>query len=390
MNRVLLLTVILLFTPLAWSVETIKIGMTTALTGPASQLGLNMQTGISAYFDKVNKEGGVAGQMLELVVLDDGYEPERAAKNMRELIDKEQVLAVIGNVGTPTAIVTVPIAQDKKTLLFGAYSGGDVLRSTPANRYVINYRASYAEEAAEMVKGIFKLGIKPTEIALFTQRDSYGDAGYRGVIKALNQFDFDDVDQLAHGRYTRNSLNVEGAVASILDASITPKAVIMAGLYAPAAKFIKLLKQEMPNMIFLNLSFVGASSLKDTLEQADNVIVMRVVPSLSSNVAIVEEYLSSFLQVGSGLEPNAVSLEGFIVAKIFHQGLLNIDGDISKESIIDGLESLHEVDIGLGVNIHLNKERHQAIHDVWMTNLEKGKESSFSWPMLKNMGFHHE
>lgn len=383
-NRVLFFIVILFISPLTWSVETIKIGMTAALTGPAAELGFNMRKGIECYFDIVNKQGGINGRMLELIVLDDGYEPIRAALNMRQLIDQEKVLAFIGNVGTPTAIVTVPIAQEKKTLLFGAFSGGDVLRPTPANRYIINYRPSYLEETSEMVTGLLQAGIKPLEIALFTQRDGYGDAGYQGAIKALHKFGFENTDQLAHGRYTRNTLNVEDAVARILDGPTTPKAVIMAGGYAASAKFIKLLRREIPDVIFLNLSFVGGDSLKQALGNAERVIVMQSVPPLELNLPIVELYLSNLQKYDVASKPNSISLEGFIIAKIFHQGLLNIEGNITKESIIDGLESLHDIDIGLGVNIYVDENQHQAIHEVWMTHFEAGKITSFTWSMLQN------
>ncbi len=383
MNRVLFFIVVLFISPLVWSVETIKIGMSTALTGSAAELGLNMQRGIECYFDTVNKQGGIAGRMLELVVFDDGYEPERAALNMRQLIDQEQVLAVMGNVGTPTAIVTAPIAQEKKTLLFGAFSGGGILRPSPANRYIINYRPSYAEEAAEMVEGLLQAGIKPLEIALFTQRDGFGDAGYQAAIKAFHQLGFKDTDRLAHGRYTRNTLNVENAVAEILDRPTTPKAVIMAGGYGASAKFIALLQRELPDLIFLNLSFVGDYQLKQALGDIENVIVMQSVPPLESNMPIVKDYLSNLQLFDDSLEPNSVSLEGFTIAKIFHQGLLNIKGDITKESIIDGLELLHGIDIGLGVDIFVDEEEHQAINHIWMTHFKAGKITPFTWPMLQ-------
>jgi branched-chain amino acid transport system substrate-binding protein len=383
LNRVLFFIVVLFTSPLTWSVETIKIGMTTALTGPAAELGFNMRTGIECYFDMVNKQGGVAGRQLDLIVLDDGYEPVRAALNMRKLIDQEKVLAVIGNVGTPTAIVTAPIAQEKKTLLFGAFSGGDVLRPTPVNRYIINYRPSYVDETAEIVRGLLQAGIKPLEIALFTQRDGYGDAGFQGVMKAFHEFGFENTDQLAHGRYTRNTLNVENAVALLLEGPSTPKAVIMAGGYAASAKFIKLLRREIPDVIFVNLSFVGGYSLKQALGDVESVIVMQSVPPLESNLPIVQLYLSSLHKFDVASGPRSVSLEGFIVAKIFHQGLLNIEGNITKESIIDGLELLHDIDIGLGVDIYIDENQHQAIHNVWMTHFKAGKITSFSWSMLQ-------
>ena len=107
----------------------IKIGMSTALEGPAKGLGQNVRLGVEAYFNRVNGAGGVNGEKLELVALDDGYEPDRAAPNMRKLIKDEGVVSVIGNVGTPTAIVTVPIANEEKN---AAVWGGDRRGCTPS------------------------------------------------------------------------------------------------------------------------------------------------------------------------------------------------------------------------------------------------------------------
>ena len=385
MNRLFYLILLLVFSPVSLADDPIKIGMTTALTGPAAALGTDMRAGVERFFEVVNKQGGINGRQLELIVHDDGYEPQRAALNMRELIDDHQVLAVIGNVGTPTAIVTVPIAEEKKTLLFGAFSGGGVLRPTPISRYVINYRPSYAEETAEMIDGLMRAGIEPQQIAFFTQRDGYGDAAFRGAVNALNKQGFESTDLLTHGRYTRNTLNVEDAVAALLDAAITPKVVIMAGGYAASAKFIDLVQQELSDIWFLNVSFVGSYSLMQALnDDAHNVIVTQVVPNIYSSLPVVDEYLAALKQFDGSLQPNDVSLEGFIVAKIFYQGLLNIDGEINRESIIDGLEAINGQDIGLGLQIYYDQSDHQAIHNIWLTCLCGGNFNSFDWKMLNS------
>jgi hypothetical protein len=65
---------------------------------------------------------------------------------MQELYEKQQVFGFIGNVGTPTAQVALPYALERKTLFFGAFTGAGLLRRDPPDRYVFNYRASYAEE----------------------------------------------------------------------------------------------------------------------------------------------------------------------------------------------------------------------------------------------------
>lgn len=386
MTRIISISVLLMFSLAASATENIKIGMTAALSGPSAALGTEMQAGIASYFHYVNKHGGVDGRKLELIVKDDGYEPERAGANMRSLIDEHNVVAVLGNVGTPTAVVTVPIANRYKTVLFGAFSGGDVLRTTPPSRYVINYRSSYAEETAEMIDGLLQSGIEPTQIAFFTQRDSYGDSGFNGAKKALQLQGFTDVDQLAHGRYTRNTVNVEDAVATILDAPIEPKAIILAGDSAASAKFIKLLQQELPDVWFLSLSFVNSHSLTKTLAgDVKNVVVMQVVPHWKAELPILKEYLLRLEQFDGSLDANFVSLEGYIAAKIFHQGLLNIEGEITKESIIDGLEQLSGLDIGLGVDIELNNSDHQAIDKLWLTYFKDGRFNTFSWDELSWM-----
>ncbi|MBL1322020.1 MAG: ABC transporter substrate-binding protein [Methylophaga sp.] len=385
-NNRFLLVALMLFSSLAQSEQLIKVGMTAALTGSAAELGLNMRAGMESYFSMVNEQGGVKGRFIELIVKDDGYEPERAAKNMRALIDQDNVLAVIGNVGTPTAIVTVPIAQEKKILLFGAFSGGSILRPEPASRYIINYRASYDEETAEMVGGLLSSGIKPQQIAFFTQADGYGDTAYHGAIKALKNAGFKGTEQLTHGRYTRNTLNVENAVAAVLDTSIEPKVIILAADYKASAKFITLLKREIPDMLFLNLSFVGSYALREALGgNADNVIITQVVPSLDSTLPIVEEYLEALKQYDPNLGANFVSLEGFIVAKIFHTGLLNIEQDITKESIIDGIEAISGIDIGLGEHVYYDQQDHQAINKLWLTCFCGGKLNQFDWRTLQEM-----
>ena len=184
---VLIITLIAACTASAFSEEEeklppIKLGMSTALSGPTQSLGIEMKDGIETYFARINEEGGVYGRKIKFITLDDGYVPEAAKRNMRILIDEEKVLAILGNMGTPTAAVTVPITTEKKTLLFAPGTGAELVRQHPPNRYVINYRASYTQETAVMVKGILEAGILPHEIAIFTQDDTFGDDGYKGII----------------------------------------------------------------------------------------------------------------------------------------------------------------------------------------------------------------
>ncbi|MCC9599307.1 ABC transporter substrate-binding protein [Stieleria sp. JC731] len=348
-----------------------RIGMSAAFSGPASALGNGMRLGIETYFDYVNNRGGVHGRALELIALDDSYEPSKTAPNMRTLIDQHDVMCVIGNVGTPTAAVAVPIANEKKIPMFGAFTGAGLLRKSPPDRYVINYRASYAEETAKMIQGVVKeLGISPSEVGFFTQNDAYGDAGWKGAVKALKEIGFEDAEYLPHGRYTRNTVDIEDGLSRLMDPRESVKAVIMVGAYKPCAKFIKTARQHFFNPVFLNVSFVGSSSLVAELgDQGDGVIITQVVPTPTSNTDAAIE----FRRIVPAESQNFVSLEGFLVAKAFVEGLQLAGPDASAESFIDGIESGKPIDLGLGFKHQLSKDEHQFSHQIWPTSIRDGQ-----------------
>jgi len=365
----------------------IVFGMSTALTGPAADLGKNMRAGVLAAFEEANRTGGIHGRQLALVSLDDGYEPSRTAPNMRQLIEREDVLAVVGNVGTPTAVAAIPIANVSKVPFFGAFTGAGVLRKDPPDRYVINYRASYAQETAAMVDALVdQAGLKTEQIAFFTQRDAYGDAGYVGGIASLKRHGLKDESLISHGRYERNTLSVENGLADILQADPSPKAIIMVGAYAPCAKFIQLAKAYGLEAVFLNVSFVGSAPLANALNGNDRgVIVTQVVPHVDSDIPVVKQYRQALKKWNRTASANFGSLEGYIAARILCRALMEIDGRPTRDGIVDALEGLGAFDIGLGDQLRLGPKSHQASHRVWPTVLHDGKVVPFHWNQLKKL-----
>lgn len=362
----------------------IVLGTSTALSGPAQSLGTGVRLGMEAYFARVNRQGGVRGRSITLISMDDGYVPEAAAQNMKRLIDEERVLAVLGNVGTPTAKVTVPIATEKKTLLFGAFTGAGLLRPTPPNRYVINYRASYLQETAAMVRGLLNGGVLPYQIAIFSQDDSYGDAGYAGVMRGLEEVGYLHGYRLAHGRYERNTVDVQKGLLAILEAPIEPRAIIMIGAYAACAKFIRIAKRALPNAIFLNVSFVGSTALMNTLgEDSEGVVVTQVVPHFASDLFLTTDYRRDLLEFAPNAQQSFVSLEGYIVARIFVEGLRRAGPEVDRESIIDALLGIRDLDIGIGTPISFSAEVYQGSQMVWPTVIRDGHFEPFEFASLE-------
>ncbi|MDO3377238.1 ABC transporter substrate-binding protein [Geoalkalibacter halelectricus] len=383
MFRTLVVSLFILLLPSGgWCAEKIRLGMSTALSGPTGELGTAMRDGVLLGLERINREGGVNGRTLDLVVLDDGYEPARTAPNMRRLIEEEQVLAVIGNVGTPTAIASLPLVREHGLLFFAPFTGAGVLRQTPPERYVINLRASYAQEIGAMVDALVDHGgLAAEEIAFFTQRDGYGDSGYVAGYGALRRHGLKDERQVLHVRYPRNTLAVENALADVLLAEPTPRAVIMVGAYDPCAKFVRLARAAGLESLFLSVSFVGGDFLARALgPDIDGVIVTQVVPHPQERrLPIVAEYLGDLERLDPAAAPNFVSLEGYVAARLLGLGLGRIQGAPTRESLVAAMESLGSIDLGLGTPLYLGPQRHQASDQVWPTLLRQGRLISFDW-----------
>jgi len=361
----------------------IVFGMAAPFSGPAKELGRGMKTGVDIAFAAANDAGGINGRKLRLIALDDGYEPERTRAVMKELGEQRKVFGFIGNVGTPTAEVAVPYALEKKLLFFGPFTGAGLLRRDPPDRYVFNYRASYAEETAATVKYLVDVKrIKPSEIAVFQQQDGYGDAGFNGVAKMFRKYDRDPAQAVRVG-YKRNTSDVQEAVDGILKSRQKIRAVVMVPTYKAAAKFIDKVKAERPDMIFSSVSFVGAQALADELmglgpKVAEGVIVTQVVPLPTSRSTAVSRYQELLPKYSVGEKPEFSSLEGYLAATLLIEGLKRAGRDFTMESFIDALEAMRGVDLGVGASMSFGMSEHQASHKVWGTVIDgSGNFQSF-------------
>ena len=166
----------------------IRFGMSSAFSGAAKESGHNLMVGVETAFDQVNEAGGISGRQLKLVAEDDGYEPARTTEAMGKLYERDKVFGFICNFGTATATVAAPFALEHKMLFFGAFTGSNVLRRDPPDRYVFNYRAAYGEETAAILHYLVMVRrFRPDQIVVFAQDDGFGDAGYDGVQKEVRR-----------------------------------------------------------------------------------------------------------------------------------------------------------------------------------------------------------
>ena len=354
----------------------IRFGIAAPFSGASKELGRQMKLGIDTAFNRINDAGGVEGRMLKLIATDDGLTPARTAEAMKQLYEKDQVFGVIGNVGTSTAVVAVPYALERRMLFFGGFTGANVLRNDPPDRYVFNYRASYTEETDAAVRYFVKIRrISPRQIAVFAQHDAGGDAGFAGVAKSFRSLGFSDAGILRL-EYKRNTVDVDDAV-NLLKAQKTPiKAVVMITSYRAAARFIEKTRDLYPDMLYSNVSFVGSNALAEELKllgprYSTGAIVTQVVPAVSGYSSIVLEYKNALAKYFPGETPDYVSLEGYVSANVLIQALKRAGPQLDTERLIDVLENMRNLDLGLGAQLSFGRAEHQASHKIWGTALDE-------------------
>jgi len=348
----------------------IIIGQSAAFSGPAAQLGIQLHAGAKAYFDHVNSTGGVFGRKIEIIKRDDKYEADIAAANTKALIETDDVFALFGYVGTPTSNAATPIFTQAKVPFFAPYSGAQSLRE-PFNKLIFNIRASYFDETEHLVDRLVNTGLK--NIAVFYQNDAYGKSGLTGVERALKKKNLPLIDTAT---VERNSVDVAKAVEKMM--AKRPDVIIQISAYSSSAALIKEMRRLGYTGQFYNVSFVGSQALSDALgKDGPGVVISQVVPFpwSAANATVVGEYTKIMNKAGIK-DLNFSSLEGFIAAKVFVEGLRRSGQNLTREKLISSLESLNtkSYDAG-GFDINFSSSNHNGSKFVGMTMI--GKDGKF-------------
>jgi ABC-type branched-subunit amino acid transport system substrate-binding protein len=339
---------------------TITLGQSAAMSGPSKQLGTEMRDGALAYFDHINSKGGVNGRKIILTSLDDGYEPDRAAANTKQLIETDKVFALFGYVGTATSNASLPQVVRENLPFFAPLTGAQSLR-VPFQQNIFNIRAGYVPEMEKIIENLEGMGVK--KVAVFYQDDAYGKAGLDAVERALKKR---SLSVMGTATIERNSNDVTAAVAKMH--AMAPPAVIIVTPYAASAAFIQAMRKvSIAPPYFWNISFVGSQALADALGKgAPGVMISQVMPSpWNEKLALIKEYKKLYL-TKPGRQQGFVSLEGFIAAKAFVEGLQGAGSNPTRASFTKSIESGGAMDLG-GFTLRFSPSNHNASDYVELT-----------------------
>ncbi len=377
----MLLLTLLLILP-ETSSAAVTLGQSCALTGPTAFLGTEMVQGCKAYFDHH------AADDVILISKDDGYEPDRCRINTEGFL-QDGVQALFGYVGTPTAAVAAPLANEQKTIFFGAFTGAGFLSDAAANPYSFALRASYDAEVENMMRRLHEdLGIK--KVSLFVQRDAFGLAGVSAALKAVDKIKGMSIVPAVSSipadgstteewndfwnsvpNYKRNTVSVGSGVRQVRGNGA--EAVILVGTSRPCALAINQWHKMNFKVPMISLSFVGSTALAARLKESDNVYISQVVPDpWNDELPIVKQYHEALGNDNSKYD--FVSLEGYITANVMHKAISSVQGAVSSDSLKKALESMSNYDAG-GLTVSYGPDDHRGLDAVYLTKVEKSDES---------------
>ena len=369
----------------------IRIGMSAAFRGTAAGLGTEFYRGAQAYYNDVNGKGGVHGRAISVVALDDGYEPIPCVKNTLRLLEKEPVFALSNYVGTPTLTRALPVIKryaDQQVVLVGNFTGAQPQREAPYTEHVFNIRASYRQEMMALVDRFWQLGAR--KFGVFYQIDAYGRSGTDGVARGLAQRGTRIVAEATYPRGAAFMDDMMPAVNALRRAGVD--VVLCTGAYQGCGAFVRTARDVGWSVPISNLSFVGSDAMLALLvkhgrstgrDYTRALVNSQVVPSYDDvSLPAVAEYRLLMDRhnppVPEALrDPNYavqrysfISLEGFVNAKVIVEALQRTGAQPTRAVFRQALESMRNLDLGIGATLTFGPERHQGLDSVYFTRVE--------------------
>lgn len=331
----------------------LRIGQTSGFTG-ATAAGVKENTlGANLYFDAVNARGGILGQKVELISVDDQFDPKRTVELARKLITEDRVLALFLNRGTPHSQAVMPLLAEFKVPLVAPSTGAMVLHN-PVNPWIFNVRATYQREASEAIAHLARIGV--TRTAVLTTDDTFGADGAVGT-----QIGFTKVKQepVFVGKFPREKPDFSGLAPKVVSANA--QAVVIIGSAINTAQAITALRAAGSSAQVVTLSNNASEGFIKLLGvQAHGVIVTQVFPyERSVKVAMVRE--ARDLAKAKGIEGvTPAMLEGFAAAKVLVEGLRRAGPQPTRQGLRDALESMDNYNLG-GISVSYSPSNHTGL-----------------------------
>jgi len=318
--------------------DRILIGQTVSLTGQVAGSVKELTEGAHAYIAQVNRQGGVHGRKIEILTLDDRFDPALAAKNADLLVNKEGVFAMFLNRATPHTEAILPILEAGGVPLVAPSTGAAIFHDPP-NRLVFNVRAKYQDEVAKAVEHFTTIGMN--SIAIAHVDDSFGLDSLAGFQREMRARNLPSAGEIT---FSRAKPDIPAAIDAILKAE--PHALIIVGSATTTTALIKGIRAAGNQMQIMTLSNNSSQAfVKNLGKEGFGVIVSQVTPAPH---LVTTGLGQEFKQVAeeSGATISYAAMEGFVAAKVLVEGLRRAGRNLTRDGFIRALESMHKLDFG--------------------------------------------
>ena len=338
----------------------LKIGQSTALTGPLGDLGSAMHQGAKAAFAGINARGGVNGRTIELVTLDDAYEVPKALANVEKLMAERDTFALFNCMGTPMIDAMLPKVLESGIPFFAPFTGAQLSRIATA-RSVFNIRASYADEAEKLVQHLSTIGVQ--RIGIVYQNNAFGKEIFNAAKQSMDRLKLPGAIAVT---VENNASDASSAAAKLAGGNLEAIVVGLAG--KPTLEFVKAFRALQRGVTLYALSVMGTPATVKALGlDATGMAISQVVP-LPSNVVmpVVREFQSAWKASGATAEASHLALEGYINARVFAEALQRAGRNPTRAAFIDATWNLKKWDLG-GFEINASTPERNASRFVELT-----------------------
>lgn len=345
----------------------IKIGEVNVTSGPVASSGQDLTDGAKAYFDKVNREGGVHGRKLEVIHYDDTYEPAVAIEKTTKAIEDDKVFALINANGTPTAKAVIPLVKKAQIPYLFPRTGDAIVRDN-SSKYIFNLRASFEEEMEALINYVVNKE-KKSKIAILTQKDGFGEVIKSATRKAMAKHGV--ANFAAEGLVERNSADVKDAFEKI--AAANPEVVVYAVTAAAGTPFTKMTLDNHKTWTLLGANNINPIVEKMPAGHKTDIVISQVVPNpATSSLPIVNEFKADVKKIGKAdLASNLIAFEGYINAAALTEALKRVGHDLTRDALIKAFES-KPMDLG-GFKVSWSEKDHNGKSSVFLTRVEGNK-----------------
>jgi branched-chain amino acid transport system substrate-binding protein len=362
------------------SAAEIRIGNTMPYTGPASAYGLIGKV-ITAYFNKVNAEGGINGRKITFISYDDAYNPTKTTELARRLVEEDKVLFMFATLGTATSgAIRSYLNANQVPQLFVA--SGATKWDDPQNfPWTMGFQPSYQTEGRIYAQYLMQAH-RDSKIAVLFQNDEYGN----DLLKSLKDALHGKLPIVAEVPYQTSDANLNAQISKLKGSG----ADVLVDVTTP--KFAAMAIRRMGEIGWKPVHIVNAvansvnSVLKPAgLDNAEGVLssyylkdpdepAFKDDPANREFLAFMDKYYPD------GDKNNTLSVYGFVIGQAMVQVLKQCGDDLTRENIMRQAANLKGMQIGMllpGVVINTSASDFAPLEQLQMMRFTNGKWERF-------------